>query len=181
MTEKNYPLFVPPEHLAVKGRRDWTRKEADEYFEWQLGEIPTRVDALLCFLGLSGRKPDRELLHEAGVRVVEFIFQPQFSIGREDGSRGLTDAGLAISADTGLLVAGMILSEAKGRVGWTVVRKPKSDASYNLPVLIGFRHGIALDPVGGSIAETWGILRGNKGPEVWVEILDYWLANIEET
>ena len=32
MTE--YPLFTPPESLAVKGTKNWTKLEAQAYFDW---------------------------------------------------------------------------------------------------------------------------------------------------
>jgi hypothetical protein len=72
------------------------------------------------------------------------------------------------------LTAKLLLRASAGRLRWEVVRKPKSDISYNLPVLAGFSNNLTLDPVGGSVAEATAVLVGRRSGDAWARILDFW-------
>lgn len=48
----------------------------------------------------------------------------------------------------GLLTAEFLVERGAGKVRWSVMRRPRSDMSYNLPVLEGFGK-LTLDPGGG--------------------------------
>jgi hypothetical protein len=169
-----YPLFLPPKHLATRQPYEWSRAEADEYRLWLTSSIDERVATLLKFLGLSTvlRTEDAgEFLSSVGCKASEILMEDDFS---EEGARGrrLTNRGYALAADIGLLVASILLKVCKD-IHWTTLRKPKSELSYNLPVLVGFMNNY-LDPVGGSTAEASAILRGHRDADAWRNMLVFW-------
>lgn len=179
MSERAYPLFVPPEHLAAKPHRQWTKKEATEYFNWLTKSQSVRVASLLCYLGLEERRRDRDLLLEAGRQLAARVGFHPFSFETDNGSRALTNEGYAIAGDMGLLLAEVLIDAVGGAVAWELLRTPKSDMSYNTPVLTGFGK-MHLDPVGGSIGEARGILMGVRGPGAWVKTFDAWMQKVSK-
>ena len=172
----DYPLFVPPEHLAEKGRRNWSAKEAKEYKAWLLGELDGRADALIVALCEPERPNPVEHLEALGQKAATLLAKVRFS---EVSPRGpqLTNAGYALAADMGLLVARYLLRDAPEKLRWEVLRKPKSELSYNLPVLEGFSSTNYLEPVGGSIAEAYGVLRGARAADTWKRIYQVWMSD----
>lgn len=175
MTETPYPPFIPPSRLSEKPHREWSKAEAEHYSEWLVGSIDVRTDALLNYFGLDpGAWEPRDLLMRLGALVAEHLGDAQFSERQADGATTLTNAGHALAADAGLLTAKLLLRATGRRLRWEVVRKPKSDLSYNLPVLAGFNHNLILDPVGGSIAEARAVLAGRGSGDAWARILDFW-------
>jgi len=79
----------------------------------------------------------------------------------------LTNAGYSLAADAGLLFARALLRHHPG-VRWDIVRKPKRDMAFQLPVLVGLGP-VYLDAVGGSIADFQATLRGERGPRLLLE------------
>ncbi len=175
MTVTSYPLFNPPSPLSDKSHREWSKAEAEGYSNWLIRSIDYRTDDLLHYFSLdaSAWEP-RTLLLRLGTLVAERLGEAEFSEGKLDGTRGLTNAGHALAADLGLLTARLLLQANAGTIRWEVVRKPKSDISYNLPVLAGFSNMLTLDPVGGSVAEAQAVLAGRRSSDAWARILDFW-------
>ena len=173
MSSRQYRHFIPPPEVAGKPHRDWSKSEAEIYFDWLVGVTPDRARYLLRFLGLDERMLDRTTLLELGSRVVRLLPSEAYSRAEGEGNRILSDCGYALAADMGLVTGQLLLEALQPRVRWEILRKPKSDLSYNLPVLTGFG-GFSLDPIGGSIAEANGVLLGRRGSDAWVRILDYW-------
>ncbi len=174
-----YPLFVPPEHLSRKGRRNWTRTEAQEHLAWLTGSLEDRIKLLLGYFGLSDDEVEAEkLLLRLGELVARLLPKDGFSIEERTGARVLSEAGHAVAADLGLFIARCLLGKGKGGVRWQLMRRPKSDFSYNLPVLSGFGR-LTLDPVGGSIGEAHGVLAGRRGADAWVQVLQHWSERID--
>jgi hypothetical protein len=87
----------------------------------------------------------------------------------------LSDAGYALGGDVGLLVA-KLLTHSHPALRWQVLRAPKSDLSYNLPVLVGFVDKQILEPVGGGIGEARALVKGKRGSDAWAEMYEYWSA-----
>lgn len=75
----------------------------------------------------------------------------------------------------GLLLATILQQENPGLM-WDIVRKPKSDWSYNNPVLVGFCDGVPFDPVQISISQAFSVLAGTKDGTAWRQVFDYWDA-----
>jgi len=173
MHTHSYPLFVPPDEVSEKSHREWSKQDADIYFEWRMKSLDDRIRGLLCFFGVPEHiQLDRGLLLDMGQRAAPALLLEEFSSVDDSGERNLTYAGYALAADMGLLTA-KILLRTVDTIQWTIIRKPKNDMLYNWPVLTGFG-GMDLEPVGGSIAEAQGILLGVRGPDVWARALDTW-------
>ena len=138
---KEYPLFMPPESLAVIGAKNWKKKEAQEYFDWFMRERKQRVSNFLDFIGyeLTGNiEQDLKIISQ---KLFDAANTPDFfSIRDVDGSKKLNDRGLALAADSGLLLA-QLLEYARPNLYWQIAKGPKSYHSYNLPVLKEFENG----------------------------------------
>jgi hypothetical protein len=171
-SNRRYPLFVPPAPLAEKRAREWSAAEARAYRDRLLGVLEARTDGLLAYFGEAIAGGPEAALDRVGARVASALRRPDFSRVAEAGP-GLTDRGHALAADMGLLTA-RLLPGACPSVRWEIV-EAKRHASYNLPVLKGFG-GLALDPVGGPIAEAWGILRDERAGDAWRWMFTFWRA-----
>jgi hypothetical protein len=173
MMVEAYPLFAPPEHLAMTAVEDWSRHQADEYMAWMTGCLDQRVRHLLRHLRIfAGERPEL-LLQQVGVELESELRQSRFREAHQ-GEASLSAEGYALAADAGLLVANQLMAAAHGRIHWEVLRKPKSAQSFNLPVLVGFDSGIAFDPVAASIAQATGVLRGTGRKDRWLALYEYW-------
>lgn len=168
-----YPLFIPPAHLSIKGRANWNAKEATEYREWLLGVIDKRTEELIKKLEEPSAGTPSEHLMALGRKVTPILFDIPFSEITPSGRR-LTNNGYALAADMGLMVAKYLLQKLPDKLRWETIRKPKSELSYNLPVLKGFSLNY-LEPIGGSISEASAILRNQRGPDTWKRIYEFWL------
>ena len=176
MPESTYPLFIPPDSLTEKPRTDWSKKEAERYKEWLLNSADDRVGKLLEYFAIDPREHEPiNLLLRLGELVTAALCDEPFSKVGAEGQPWLTNAGYALAADMGLLTARLLITETEGRVRWEVLRKPKSDMSYNLPVLTGFGK-VTFDPIGSSVAEAQGVLGGRRGADAWARILEFWKA-----
>ncbi len=176
--ENKYPLFVPPSTLVGKDRKAWSAVEAKAYLVWLVTVAPSRVDHLLSFLNVAGLPLNGELLDIAQERLESSLSEGEF-YRAENGRQQLTDAGYAIAADMGLLVATIVIESSSGKIKWETLRKPKSDASFNLPILTGFKNdSVHFDPIQGSIACLSGIVNGKALPQAWRRGLDFCLDQV---
>jgi hypothetical protein len=173
---KDYPLFVPPEHLVKKHPKEWSSEEAKEYKEWLLEVLDERVKYLIDTLGNFPSDALEDYLIMIGEQVVELLLSNDFSEAGQNG-RKLNNRGYALAADMGLLVAKFLLEKHKNNVYWEIIKKPKTELSYNLPVLKGFRFNY-LDPISGSTAEASAILRGQRGADAWKKIFLFWSERV---
>lgn len=134
-----YPLFKPSEHLAEKGAKNWTKKEALEYFNWFQEIKNERVENLLRFFNQSSS--DEIDLNEIGEKLYNVLSESrEFTEKLENGRLVLNNYGLSLVADFGLLIA-KNLELRYSELKWKIGGKPKSYHSYNLPVLEGFKNG----------------------------------------
>lgn len=172
----NYPMFLPPEHLSNRIAKEWSLQEAGEYKDWLLSSLDDRVQFLVSYLDVVDDSDIENFLTEAGIQAVRLLKEDSFS---EDGPRGkrLSNLGYALAADMGLLVAKLLVENHGDQIHWNIIRKPKSEMSYNLPVLTGFK-GNYLDPIGGSAAEANAILRGERDANTWKNIYVFWCNQI---
>lgn len=166
-----YPLFAPPNHLSPSNRRQWTRADAEEYLGWLVDSAPSRITALKSVVQYPGHMSSTDELNWLGERVARLLRSEPFSSKTDNGFR-ITEQGRALAADMGLLVAHRLLSEHKGLM-WAVLERPKSDLSFNLPVIVGFQTG-HLDPIVGSIGEAAAILRGERKGDAWTRVFNFW-------
>ncbi len=162
-----YPPFIPPGELGEGNRREWSAKQAKEYFEWLTDQVIPRTDTLLAYFGEDYAQEPEELLNRLG-RKVGVALRGELQFSTRDGDRPkLTDRGYALAADLGLLIARLVIERGPQGLHWVVLRKPKSDISYNLPILEGVG-AVTFEPVGAAIAEAYGVLRGDRADDTWL-------------
>lgn len=176
-----YPLFVPPGVLGTKDRSEWTAKEAKAYFQWLMDSAPSRIQKLLEYFGeASGQEPE-QLLLSLGKKTAEVVQLEEFSVQTATGKE-LTNRGYALAADIGLLIGQMLLDSSNNKLSWITVKKPKSHISFNFPVITGFRvtgaYVVDLDPILAATSQLSGLLDGDRGVDVWLDIYDYWKNEI---
>uniref|UniRef100_UPI00402BD281 hypothetical protein n=1 Tax=Methylomonas sp. PHL2-19 TaxID=3438878 RepID=UPI00402BD281 len=171
-----YPVFAPPIELAEKQPREWSKAEAEAYFKWFLANFDSRVNGVLDFLKLNDQDPPNILLFNAQEKLEELLLNEQFVTSLPAG-RKLTNKGYAVAADLGLLVARLLLEHGQGKVAWNILKKPKTDQSYNLPILIGFGE-IHFDPIAWSIGDASWLAQGNKKHGAWVKGFEFLMGKI---
>jgi hypothetical protein len=191
MSEKQYSLFIPPGELGKKTSRERSPKEARAYYDWLLSVLDQRISDLLAYFGerLTGEAEGD--LKRLGGQVAAVVKSPQFSyqdkaepIVFKKGSRTLvappatemeprlTNAGYALAADMGLLVAKLLMDVCGTKVKWVILKRPKTDPSCQLPGLTGFGK-TDFSPIEVSIADMYGVLRGEKNSQVWHDLFIY--------
>ncbi len=171
-----YPLFIPPEHLVDKGNKQWNAQEAIEYRKWLLGVMDERIAALLeRFDEPLNSEPSDHLLR-IGKKIATVLVNEPYS-HTSSNKKLLTNVGNAVAADMGLLIAHYLLQAFPDNLKWKTIRRPKSAWAYNMPVLVGFEI-THLEPVGGSIAEANGIVKGIRDANIWKSIYEYWASKV---
>jgi hypothetical protein len=163
----DYQPFIPPGELAEKTPLEWSRSEAQTYAKWLHSCRHDRVNALITYFGMKATASPLALVGPLGDRTATALFHEPFSKAGE-----MTNLGRALAADMGLLLATALQCEHP-ELAWDIVRKPKSDVSYNQPVLVGFGT-VAFDPIQVSMTQAFGVLRGTKDGTVWQRLFDYW-------
>lgn len=172
----DYPLFVPPAPLSAKKPAQFTDEETQAYFDWLLSEHENRVTQLARWCGQDVSGTTDSVLIGIGETVARALKLPAFSCN--NGSDfALTNQGYALAADMGLLFARLMIRDYGPEVHWTILRTPKSDVSFNCPVLVGFGR-LSLDPIQLSISQAFGVLRGNKGGDCWLRVFNVWKNDV---
>ena len=167
-----YPLFVPPQPLCTKKPSEWTEAEAEDYYQWLLNNLDYRVGSLLAFFDEDSSQISEQLLVRVSDKVANILKSELFS-QRVNSDFQLTSIGYALSADIGLLLAKLLLQECSPSIHWAICREPKTDVSYNCPVLSGFGK-LSLDPIQVSITQSYGILRGKRADNAWRRVFEVW-------
>jgi hypothetical protein len=165
-----YPLFMPPEQLAVIGTKNWKKKEAQEYFDWFMNVRKQRALDFLAYIKYDLTVKIEEDLSIISQKLFDTVNAPQFySIREIDGAKKLNDQGMAIAADMGLLLA-ELLEKNKPSLYWEIAKGPKTYHSYNLPVLKGFTGTISeIDILFFSVVKMGVSLNVEKRPFNWLE------------
>ena len=165
---KEYPLFMPPEELAVRGAKSWKKKEAQAYFDWFIQVRKQRVTDFLSYIRYDLTGDVEKDLSTISQKLYETVNSPQFySIRETDRAKKLNDQGLAIAADMGLLLA-QLLEIANPSLYWEIARGPKTYHSYNLPVLKEFTGTTSeVDLLFFAIIKTGVSLNVEKRPFDW--------------
>ncbi len=165
---KRYPLFVPPEPLGTRKPWEWAPGEADTYAAWLHEVRPHRVAALAEWFGVRPDQDPRSLLDLLDGKAADAIVEPPFC---EDGE--LTNAGHALGADMGLLLAAA-LEQERPDLRWEIVRKPRSAHWFQEPVLVGLWPG-PFNPI--SMGVTQALILHDRAREEcgWARLLPIWL------
>jgi hypothetical protein len=180
----HYPEFDAPRPPLGTDPKHWNKAEARIYFDWTVEHVEPRSRGLLGWLGVEDRADHASVLREVGAAAVELLRSPRFSgpgeptrvnlRGHEfDYDQGpvLSDEGEALAADLGLLVARYLLEDFETTVRFEIGGRPKSWIWHNLPILTG--GGLnPFDPVGVSLANAFGVLRGERDETIWARIYE---------
>lgn len=177
MTDE-YPLFIPPAPLDTKTPCDFSTEEAESYFRWVLENQEARLSQFLERFDESLSAPAEDLLRRIGEKVAETLKKPAFAQNTGPEPQ-LTSRGYALAADMGLLLAALLMRECGSSIQWTILRKPKTDVSFNCPVLKGFGK-LHLDPIYLSVTQSFGVLRGTRGGDAWLRVFKRWKKDAGE-
>lgn len=168
----DYPLFIPPAPLDAKTPCDFSKEEAEFYSRWVLENQEARVSQFLARFEEQFSSPAEELLLRVGEKVAEALKTPAFTKPTGPESQ-LSSRGYALAADMGLLLASLFMRECGPSIQWTILREPKTDVSFNCPVLTGFGK-LLLDPIYLSVTQSFGVLRGKWGGDAWLRVFRVW-------
>lgn len=163
-----YPLFIPPEQFFSTKNFDWSLKDAKEYFNWFMSVKAERSAQYLEYLSISGDELDLLLLCE---RIYSTLSDKEFSFSDDEGILRLTNEGYAFAADTSIVLSDYIINRYKPDVYWDIVKKPKSDISYHLPALFGFRKLPYVELMRASVSNYLFLLRGKESSDIWIRMV----------
>jgi hypothetical protein len=173
-TETSYPLFIPPGELGLDDKNSWTSAQSRAYLDWLTSIAEQRVSFFRAWLNCANLPLVENNLDIVDARFQDALFDSIFFESKTTPTR-LSNAGYAIAADWGLNLALVILKTADSGTVWETLRSPKSDASYNLPVLK--RNGrLPMEPVGLGIAQATSIIRGISLRHSARAIYKFWLG-----
>lgn len=164
-----YPLFIPPEKFFSTKNFDWSLKDAKEYFNWFMSVKDERSTQYLEYLSIEDEKLDFDIL---GKKIYETLYDDEFSFRDDEGVFRLTNAGYAFAADTSIVLSDYIVKKYKDKVYWDIVKKPKSDISYHLPALFGFKKLPYIELMGASVSHAKSILKKDQDPNIWKRVVD---------
>jgi hypothetical protein len=164
---KDYALFIPPAEVATTKARLWNSKQAQLYFNWFLSTKDDRVEYLFTSLDESLTKNLEEDIVRIGDKVTNLLFESPFSENEKD-KVNLTNQGFALVADLSLLISKLIITKHP-QLTWKIVKRPKSDISYNLPAMFDFPIYGHIELMGGAIMSAKAILQGMKTSSIWLE------------
>lgn len=164
---KDYPLFIPPAGIREKAPDAWSKDEAKQYFKWLISVIDNRTSFLAEYFGEDLSTAPEVLLKRLGEKVVEALRSKPFVEYKPIAE--LTNAGFALAADMGLLIARLLLSNPEVKAKWFLVTA-RRHIDYNLPVIKGDSH-LTFNPIRVS---TCGVVRGLKNgieadPQYWLK------------
>jgi hypothetical protein len=87
----------------------------------------------------------------------------------------LSNESFSIAADVGIYL-GEVLRKQRPALRWALCTRPKSDISYNLPVLEGGK--MPVDPIHLAVVLAYGIARGTRGPDRLSELYRIWIGEV---
>lgn len=182
--DDRYPPFDAPRPPLGTSPKNWTKAEARTYFDWIVDHVEAHSSRLLTWLGIADRPDHAGVLREVGASAVEVLRSSRFSSPGEpvrvnlhghelDHDRGLvlSAEGEALAADLGLLVARYLLEDFGTTLRLQIGGRPKSWVWHNLPVLTGGSLN-PFDPVGASLGNAYGVLRGERDETIWARMYD---------
>lgn len=170
----NYHIFEMPEVIRRKRPRDWTKKEAREYFEWFMAIKPARTAQIREISEARDASSDIEsfsLITETLRRSLQNLVRV------EDGEQYANGLGFIAGFDAALVV-GDHLVEAVDDAAWQVMDTPiNTFMSKNFPVVR--RPGLlqVFEPFveGRTILTLLGREVGKKPSNVLAEKYRMWL------
>lgn len=157
-----YKLMLPP--FEYKDFRGLSKKQAEEYFQWYIGQTDLRIRQLWAYIQSTGKNNfSCEYTPESLVGLWEW-FEPHIYLEEKNSEDFLmelsktpewlhssipkeefTTMTLALIVDISFYFAKTFIMRNPNIV-WGYFTKPKNEVSVNMPVLLGFKSNMKLDP-----------------------------------
>lgn len=158
----DYKLMIAPfEH---DGFRNLSKKQAEEYFQWYISQSTVRISQLCDYIHkTSGMTFSRDYTPISFVDLWSW-FETQISVVKKSEEEyqselkqspewlhssipkeKLSVRTLALITDISFYFAETFIKN-NPLVKWGYFTKPKNEVSVNMPVLLGFKSNIKLDP-----------------------------------
>lgn len=186
----DYELMVPP--FETKSFFEMNKKEAKEYFEWFIGNIPARIEQLKnTYEGLGGKSYDLDFsvnslrdLWEWYIKNVEIIDKSEEEILKEKEELPewlkkdvltikISTTWLAVAIDISMYL-GEVLVRNNDKLEWGFVTKPKKVSHVNKPVIIGFKND-EMDVAWSLYIQTSKLLDGKNEKNALINLCNVWL------
>ena len=143
---------------------NFTKKEAEQYFQWYLGQREERIEYLKDMVQQERKDVLFDYTPESLIKIWEWyegkiVIEPrpleeiekerarelewmQEYVPEEQLSLKTWD----IAMDIAIYFAEVMVRNNASKVYWGYFTKPKNKVSVNMPVLLGFKDGVELDP-----------------------------------
>ncbi|MBC7251337.1 MAG: hypothetical protein H5T62_13750 [Anaerolineae bacterium] len=188
-----YEVIQPPFTLEF---RNMSREEAIRYFNWFMEQIPIRIRVLERAVQSTAGYEDWQAdytpasLEKLGQWFCEHVATrkrteeeketiyskaPEWFRSVEIEDWELTNQTFSLAIDIGMYLSRVLEKNCPG-LRWVMVKKPRSDADFQQPVLVGVGKPV-FNPIAILVTYAYGIARRSKGPERLKELYDIW-ANL---
>jgi hypothetical protein len=185
-----YETIRPPFTLKF---RSMTRKEATEYLDWFLGQIPVRIAvlerAVQSTVGYGDWQADNtpESLKGLGQWFSEHVETrrrtkeeretiyskaPEWFRDVEIQDWELTNRTFSLAMDIGMYFSYVLQRNLLG-LKWAMIKKPKNHVDFQQPVIVGSGK-LELNPVRILVVYAYSLARGTRGSERLKELYDIW-------
>ena len=183
----NYYNFNPV-FSFVLNFREMSHKEAKEYFDWFVRQIPARMEMLqratntnnmlefspqiLVLLGeFLNKNVQLRVLTDAEISQEQAKLPAWFQDFMPD--KVLSDQTISLCVDIGIVLGEMLIS-AHHRLKWDFHHNRKNDVNYQQPILVGFRHKIELNPVRLVTIVAYKVADGESSENELLKLFNTW-------
>ena len=158
-----YELMVPPIDAKLPFKK-FSKKQAQEYFQWYIEQIDHRINILKQYIAREGFEMVFDYLPESliplwewyeGHIVVEnktkeeyqeeILSYPKWMKEYISTTRISILETMKFGADIAIYFAEVVRKNSNGKISWGYYTRPKNAASVNRPVLVGFKADIDMD------------------------------------
>lgn len=162
MGNSDYPLMISP--IEHDGFRTLAKRQAKQYFDWYIEQAKPRISQLYQYmLATNGANFSCDYTPQSLVALWEW-FEPQINMVGKSAEEyeeelkkfpgWMHDSILreTLSIKTLALITDISFYFAETFIGcnptihWGYFTKPKNEVSVNMPVLMGFKSNMKLDP-----------------------------------
>ncbi|CQR57000.1 hypothetical protein PRIO_4598 [Paenibacillus riograndensis SBR5] len=187
-----YPKLVAP--FEIIPFEIMTKKEAKQYFDWFVLQIPTRIDTLIAHYveTLGGGKEELDLSQESLVNLWKWFIQriemvPKTKEELEEdvdaapdwlkeevanNTLKFSEFTSSLIIDVGIYFGSVFLNEMR-TLEWGIIHKPKNHVDINRPVITGFKK-MELNPISVVNNSSLAIVEKNSNENQLFELYNIW-------
>lgn len=191
-----------PKNIAGKKFRDFTKEEAQFFYEWYLAEIPARIEELRRIYELTGggSKADLDLSQESLIPLWSWFMknaeivdrtpeeiekikasQPEYTWPFIATKEIVTRWKIIGGFDIASYFASCFLKKYPEQLKWQLFLKGKRYLEFNKPVLVGFHKGkVSMDSMNLLQVNMGKLVDGNSTPEALFKLFSRWEEGIEK-